>query len=277
MILRFIGYFLYLRKLIGFPATVIFSFYYVVYKSGIIRPKIGMIPVGPIDFYFTSVKQFAGLFMEIFLKQYYYLKKTDLPIKVIDCGANIGVSLLYIKLMAPNAQVKCFEPNPAALAILNKNIQANGWGKDVSVRPYALGKTKGRAEFFVDRDEATSYGASLSKYMAGKHALVSFPVQIDRLSDYISGPIDFLKVDIEGAEFDVLEDLSENNKLADISQIQFEYHYHPKFFPKPLSEILEILKQAGFQTKIKEVKNPNLIARKDFLSASMVYGWKSGR
>ena len=276
MISRVIGYFSYLRKLIGFRAAIIFSFYYVVYKSGIIRPKIGRIPIGPINFYFTSIKQFAGLFMEIFFKGYYHLEKTNLPIEAIDCGANIGVSLLYIKLMAPNACVKCFEPNPAALAILKKNIQVNGWGKDVIVYPYALGKTKGRAEFFVDRDEATSYGASLSKYMAGKHALVSFPVQIDRLSDYISGPIDFLKIDIEGAEFDVLEDLSENNKLVDISQIQFEYHYHPKFFPKPLSEILELLKHTGFQTKIKKVKNPNPIAGKDSLSASMVYSWKAG-
>lgn len=276
MISRVIGYFSYLRKLLGFRATLIFSFYYIIYKSGIIRPKIGRIPVGPVNFYFTSIKQFAGLFMEIFFKKYYYLEKTDLPIEAIDCGANIGVSLLYIKLMAPNARVRCFEPNPSALAILKKNIQANGWEKDVVVYPYALGKIKGKAEFFVDRDERTSYGASLNKYMAGKRPLISFTVDTDCLSDYILGPIDFLKIDIEGAEFDVLEDLAEKNKMSSISQIQMEYHYHPEFFSRSLAEVLKFLEAAGFRTTVKATKKPHSVAGKDSLSAYMVYASRNG-
>lgn len=266
-----------MRKLLGFRAAVIFCSYYLFYKTGIVKRKYYKIPVGPVSFYFTSLKQFAGLFMEIFFKEYYYLKKTNLSIEAIDCGANIGVSLLYIKLMAPNARVKCFEPNPAALAILKKNIQVNDWEKDVIVYPCALGKTKGQAEFFVDQDEPTSYGASLNKYLAAKRPLNSFPVDIVCLSDYIKGPIDFLKIDIEGAEFDVLEDLSEKNKMASISQIQLEYHHHPEFFPKPLSEMLEILEHAGFQTKVRVVKESHSVESKNSLSASMVYGWRDKR
>ncbi len=275
MISRTAGYFSHLRKLLGFRAALIFSVYYFLYKSGTVRLKLYKIPVGPFDFYFTSVKHFAGLFMEIFFKGYYHLEKTDISLEAIDCGANIGVSLLYIKLMAPRARVKCFEPNPAALTLLNKNIEANGWQNDVIVYPYALGKTKGRVEFFVDRDDASSYGASLSKYLASRRPLNSFLVDIVCLSDYITGLIDFLKIDIEGAEFDVLEDLIETNKMRDISQIQLEHHYHPEFFKKSLDEMLKLLEGAGFQFKVRTVREPRSVSAKDQLSAYMVYAGRN--
>jgi len=277
MILRIAGYFSYLRKLLGFRAAAVFSAYYVFYKSRILRPKFYRIPVGPINFHFTSVKQFAGLFAEIFFKEYYYLEKTDLPIETIDCGANIGVSLLYIKLMAPKARVKCFEPNPAALAVLKENIKENGWEKEVSAYPYALAKTKGGADFFIERDEKTSYGASLFEYMAGKRPLVSFAVNTDCLSNYIMGPVDFLKMDIEGGEFDVLEDLSEKNKMADISKIQLEYHYNPEFSRRSLAEMLKFLESAGFRTTVKATKEPHSVIGKDSPHAYMVYAWRQER
>lgn len=68
---------------------------------------------------------------------------------MIDCGANIGVSLLYIKIRAPRARVSCFEPNPAARAVIEKNITANNLEKDVQIFPYALGKKKVRQNFLL--------------------------------------------------------------------------------------------------------------------------------
>lgn len=262
---RLFGYFSSVRKLLGLRAALVFSAYYGLYTSHVLRPALYRMPVGPYNFYCASIKQFAGLFMEIFLQHYYALEKTDAPIRVIDCGANIGVSLLYIKLMAPHAHVKCFEPNPSACEILEKNIKANGWGDAITVYPYALAKTKGVAELYIDRDRERNSGASLSKYLAQKRQLDAISVNTVCLSDYIDGPVDFLKMDIEGAEFDVLEDLAEKNKLASISQIQLEYHYHPEFFPRPLSDMLALLERAGFQTKTKATSSSR---------ASMVYAWR---
>ncbi|MBX4189734.1 FkbM family methyltransferase [Candidatus Parcubacteria bacterium] len=271
MISRVLGYFSYLQKLLGFRAALTFFVYYIFYKSGVAhRSKWCRIPLGQIVFYSPSLKQFAGLFNEIFFKGYYHLEKTNLPIEVIDCGANIGVSLLYIKLMAPHAHVICFEPNPASFAALNKNIKANHWEKEVVAYPYALGKNKGTSDFFVERQEETSYSASLSKHMAGKHELVSFPVRVDLLSSYINKPVDFLKIDIEGAEFDVLEDLFERHKLADISEIQLEYHYHPASLHKSLKEIVTFLESSDFAVSVKDTAKSNSVNH-DAISAHMVF------
>ncbi len=275
MILQAGHYFSRVKRLIGFRGAVIFSFYYVWYASGIVRPKLCKIPVGSFIFYAPSIRQFAGLFMEIVIREYYYLDGTTQSIEAIDCGANIGVSLLYIKLRAPNSKVKCFEPNPAALEILRKNITENGWEEDVVVYPYALAKAKGEADFFIERDEATSFGASLSRGMAGKRPLVSFKVRTERLSDYVSKPVDFLKIDIEGGEFDVLEDLAAAGKLNAISQIQMEYHYHPEFFQRRLSELLVFLEKEGFRIAVKATAEPHALLGSDRAHAYMVYAWRN--
>lgn len=272
--LRATEYFSYVRKLLGFRAAVRFSVHYVLYKSRILRPKLYRMPVGPVNFYCKSIKQFAGLFMEIFLREYYYLEKTDVPMEMIDCGANIGVSLLYIKLMAPHARVKCFEPNPSALEILKKNIEANGWGRDVAVYPYALAKTNGVAEFYLDKDEEKNSGASLYKYLGKKSQLVSIHIQTACLSDYIDGPVDFLKMDIEGGEFDVLEELIAQDQMRNISRLQLEYHYHPEFFRKPLTAMLALLESAGFRTAVRATKEPRSVVGKDTAHAYMVYAWR---
>jgi FkbM family methyltransferase len=271
IISRVVGYFSRLHKLLGFRSALIFFAYYLLYKIKKPKGDYHKIPIGPFNFYFTSLKQFAGLFMEIFFKEYYYLGKTDRPIEAIDCGANIGVSLLYIKLRAPYARVKCFEPNPAARAILEKNVRENDWEKEVFVYPYALGKIKGHAEFFVDKNEDTSYGASLSKYLGAKRPITSFTVETDLLSNYIAGPVDFLKIDIEGAEFDVLEDLAKKNKMADISEIQLEYHYQPEFFPRPLFEMWQFLESTGFRVYVKDTAKSNSPGSKDAVRAHMIY------
>lgn len=274
MVFRAFRYFSYVRKLLGFRAAIVFAGYYLLYKSRILRPTLCRMPVGQYDFYCKSIRQFAGLFMEIFLKEYYYLEKTTLPIEAIDCGANIGVGLLYIKLMAPNARVTCFEPNPEAREVLEKNIAANGWGHSVTVHPYALAKKDGTAELYRDQDAEKNSGASLSKYLGKKNFLVSVPVRTVRLSDYIKGSVDLLKMDIEGAEFDVLEDLVERQRMTGISRIQLEYHYHPEFFRRPLSDMLSILERAGFRTAVQATREPHVVVGRDAPCAYMVYAWR---
>src|SRR3989344_4410761 len=180
--LRYIGYFSQLHTLFGFKAASIFILMHIWNK---VRParagKLAHILVGPYVFYFPSLLYFEGLFTEIFFKGTYHLAATPAPIRAIDCGANIGVSLLYIKVSAPQARVLCFEPNPAARAILEKNVAINGWNETVRVLPYALGKEKGTVDFFVDSDMATSSGGSLARYSKNKNELTSYTVEVDIL------------------------------------------------------------------------------------------------
>lgn len=273
---RFFGYFSRLRALIGFRAACIFALAHIV--NNIHPPHTGRlarIPVGSYVFYFPSLSYFEGLFTEIFFKETYYLAYTHKPIQVIDCGANIGVSLLYIKTRAPHARVTCFEPNPAARAILKENIAANGWSNDVQVFPYALGKKKGTVDFFVDEKEATSSGGSTASHLRDKNrGLNSYAVEVDTLSHYIENDIDFLKIDIEGPEFDVLEELAAQQKLRSVAAIQLEYHYIPGFFTRKLSEMLALLESEGFRTFVESNTPPHAIVGRDARHTYMIFAWR---
>lgn len=273
---RFAGYFSQLRTLLGLWAATTFAFAHAWNKmnppSG---EKLAHIPVGRYSFYFPSLEYFTGLFTEIFFKETYYLEPTQKPIRVIDCGANIGVSLLYIKIRAPHACVVCFEPNPAARAVLEKNIEANGWKNEVRVLPYALGKKKGAVDFFVDDKVATSSGGSTARHQKNKgRGLDSYKVEVDTLSHYIDRNIDLLKIDIEGGEFDVLEELTTQDTLRRVSTLQLEYHYVPGYFTRPLSEMLALLESEGFHTFAQANARAHRVTNRDIAHTYMVFAWR---
>ncbi len=68
-----------------------------------------------------------------------------------------------------------------------------------------------------------------------------------RLADWITGPVDLLKVDIEGAEFDVLSDLCMTGKIRRIRRIICEV-YKRDDDERKVSELLSALSQHGFMT-----------------------------
>jgi hypothetical protein len=67
-----------------------------------------------------------------------------------------------------------------------------------------------------------------------------------RLSSFIDGPIDFMKLDVEGAEDEVLKDLVMSSKLRHIEQMVIEYHHHVDKDRDALAGFLATLESAGF-------------------------------
>lgn len=275
-VIRLLGYFSQLRTLLGLKAACAFAIDHL--QNKLQPPQKGVlahVSVGPYVFYFPSLDYFVGLFTEIFFKETYFIPYTEKSIRVIDCGANIGVSLLYIKIRAPHAHVVCFEPNPAARAVLEKNIAANNWGGDVQVFPYALGKEKGTAQFFVENNVATSSGGSVSSYLEKKGRILdSYTVEVDMLSHYINDTVDLLKIDIEGGEFDVIEDLIAHNTLRFVATMQLEYHYIPGFVTRPLSEMLTLLEKSGFHTFVEPTAPPHQVVGHETPHAYMIFAWR---
>lgn len=274
---KYIGHFSQLRALIGLRGAVAFSLRHIWNKFNPPRDgKLASVPVGPYVFYFPSIDYFVGLFNEIFFQETYYIIPTDRSIQVIDCGANIGLSLLYIKLRAPKAHVLCFEPNPSAVAVLKQNILANNWNDEVKVFPYALGKEKGAAEFFVENKEATSSGGGIANYQKdNSRGLTSYTVEVDILSHYIDNDVDFLKMDIEGPEFDVLEELAVHHMLQHVSSLQLEYHFIPGFFTRTLGETLTLLETNGFHTYVESVAPPHRVIGRTTALTYMIFAWRS--
>lgn len=179
---------------------------------------------------------------EIFLeKTYQFNSKKENPL-ILDCGANIGLSAIFFKRLYPKAKVIAFEADTDIAKILKSNLHSFGFG-DVEIVPKAVWTENTVLSFKSDG----SVGGQISEEGEG-----TTKIDAVRLKDYLTSEIDFLKIDIEGVEYDVLIDCAEN--LVNVNNIFIEYHSFLKNEQK-LDEILLILKKAGFKYYIKEAWN----------------------
>jgi FkbM family methyltransferase len=178
------------------------------------------------------------LFMkkEIFENEIYKFSSSSQEPFIIDCGANIGLSVLYFKNIFPKSKITAFEPDPKIFSILKSNMNAYGYG-DVQLLQKGLWDSPGKLKFF-------SEGADGGRIISGQEYAQAIEVETVRLSDYLDRQVDFLKIDIEGAETEVLEE--SRHKLKNVKNLFVEYH---SFSDKAqsLDRILAILKEAGFR------------------------------
>jgi FkbM family methyltransferase len=186
------------------------------------------------------------LYREIFVRQNYrFDSETPAPV-IYDCGANLGMATLFFKFAYPNSRIKCFEPDPKTFALLQKNISDN---QLQSVEPFnvALWNEDGAVDFFVDSADPGSLLMSTSPSRMHSQAI---QVPARRLSEFIDGEIEFLKLDVEGAELRVLQELSEAGKISMIRQMAIEYHHRIPGERSAMSSCLGILEESGFEYQI---------------------------
>lgn len=147
----------------------------------------------------------------------------------IDCGANLGV---YTALLArTGARVYAFEPDPVAFARLKKRCAAL---PNVTLIPKAVGTAAGAATLYRLKDFATdpeekSQSSSLLDFKPNIDPASGIAVELVDLVAFIKAldrPVSILKVDIEGAEFDLLQALIEAGCMDRIGAAFVETHDH---------------------------------------------------
>jgi FkbM family methyltransferase len=195
--------------------------------------------------YFNTLK---GLFYEIFVSQCYWFTTVNPEPKIIDCGSHYGQSILYFKKMYPKAKIICFEPDKHTFSTLTKNINTNNI-QDVEMNNMAVSDFEGEMDFYNMEGVKSSIVMSTVKDRISNG--IKSRVKATRLSKYIDEPIDFLKMDIEGAELSVLKELVKSDKLKHIKQMVIEYHHHIKESEDNFSHTLELLESNGFGYQIE--------------------------
>jgi len=189
-----------------------------------------------------DLPSFIWQFKEIFVDEIYkFESSSDAPI-IYDCGANIGISALFFKKLFPKAKIKAFEADPQIASILKSNLQKNNIN-DVEVIEKAVWINYEGIYFGVEGAD----GGSIYKTNDRKIIVESI-----KLKDFIDAEskIDFLKMDIEGSEFEVIKDCDKS--LGKVKNIFIEYHSF-RNMPQKLSEILKILEANNFRYYLQNV------------------------
>src|SRR5262245_51034555 len=92
---------------------------------------------------------FYMLCKDIFIKKLYeFDAKTSSP-RILDCGGNIGMSVLYFKRRYPDSRIVVFEPDPAVFPYLSDNVRHNGLN-NVTLVHAAVSKEEGKLAFYSD-------------------------------------------------------------------------------------------------------------------------------
>jgi len=192
---------------------------------------------------------FIGQYNSIIKQQIYRFNCDHEDPFIIDCGANIGISLIYFCRLYPKSNIIAFEADKKVFSFLSKNMKNSPYSNQVVLVNKAVWKEEGIISFNPD-------GAD-----GGQITDENEPVKYDleklescRLYSYLDRPVDFLKIDIEGAEKEVIVDCAD--RLCNVKQIFVEYHSAPGK-EQDLDTILRILRTNGFRYFIQQATIDN--------------------
>jgi FkbM family methyltransferase len=182
----------------------------------------------------------SDLYEDIFVNRVYDFESDRTDPLILDCGSNIGMSVLFFKHRYPNSRIVAFEPDPTILNFLHENIALNNL-EDVDVVNAALAAREGSITLNSDGGAASHLVGFQPD--GSSTEWVPFVVPCVRLSDYVTENVDFMKMNIEGAEYEVLAECEP--VIRRIHQMNIEYHRLPGV-PCTLHAILDLLHRNGF-------------------------------
>lgn len=139
---------------------------------------------------------------------------------IVDIGANMGSFTVYAAMTNPDAQIYSFEPEKRNFDFLKQNIAINSLEKRVHAFPCAVSSSQGQRKMAIRSSPLNSLVVE-----NGENALQSVDcVSLQSvLSDQGLDTIDLLKMNCEGAEYEILENCSAAD-FARLRNIRLEYH-----------------------------------------------------
>lgn len=179
----------------------------------------------------------AYIYQEIFVNGCYDIQLPSKP-HILDVGANTGLFALRMKQQYPNASIQCFEPEPSNFQQLEALIASNRLSDVTPVRK-AIAARAGTAPLYLHNSNIGGHS------LHGKGW--SIPVELVTLADFVGERCDLLKLDIEGAEYDIIMALDAS--LA--SRIQ-RIIYEPMADRFNIQEVNQHLESLGYQAVVRK-------------------------
>ncbi len=204
----------------------------------------------PLTLHHSSTDDPIFLFREIVRERCYTLAHFYQPSNqdtVIDLGANIGVFMLHLVQQAPGIQVHCFEPSSRSRAQLQTQVNVNHLHETISIYPYAVSDRIGIATL-----ACTNSSKDQSLFASTSDGSLVEQVNTLSLQEAIElcgvKQIDLLKMDVEGAEIEIVEGASAA-LWQKVRRVVCEYH--DRFRPGCCDRVSACLRSHGFRVEIQ--------------------------
>lgn len=189
---------------------------------------------------------FLSAWDEIFVNRIYETREATgaLPC-LVDAGANIGLAALFWKWRYSNFKYVGFEPDPKVAACCRENLRA--WQIDGELHEVALAGREGNSWFQPDHAD----GGKLTDTRS-VDGVQAFEVKLRRLSTFLPESVDLLKLDIEGAEGEVLAEIAPC--LPRVKALFVEWHSRAE--TEGLGRAIGLLESAGFDCFLQVAAGP---------------------
>jgi FkbM family methyltransferase len=177
------------------------------------------------------------IYSEVFEHQCYRIPVARPPATILDLGANIGLSAIYLARCFPDAHLACVEPAPENLRLLSRNLELNGVEADVISA--AVDAKDGKV--WLERS-SLDYGHKIAA-AGNRPSPALFEANAMSIQSILQrlnwNRIGLLKMDIEGHEKILLTRNSDWLHLVDTLCLEL----HDEF---PASELMRVAKDFGF-------------------------------
>ncbi|MDR0567350.1 MAG: FkbM family methyltransferase [Prevotellaceae bacterium] len=207
----------------------------------------GYFPLRGKKFKFSHAPSFADMAEEIFEQEIYQFKTDSERPYIIDGGANIGLSMAYFAEKFPNAQIIGFEPDKVIFPILKENMEQLD-NRNVRIYEKAVWYEDTVLDFYSEQALAGSAMIDFNNHQN------KIKVEAVNFNKFLNRKVDFLKLDIEGAENEVIFKIADN--LRFVENMFLEYHELDSR-NQNLQDILLLLKEKGFSYTIKVANDVN--------------------
>jgi FkbM family methyltransferase len=159
----------------------------------------------------------AGTIAVVFVRRHYgRLGKERV---IVDIGANVGVFSIYAASRCPSAVVFSYEPIPSNFRMLCTNIKANGFSGRIKASSLGVAAHSGSRRIYMSSSPAHSFVQSL---VSQESEIIQCTTLGELIQDNGIECIDILKLNCEGAEYEILHGAPE--ALRQVRNIRMEYH-----------------------------------------------------
>jgi FkbM family methyltransferase len=170
-------------------------------------------------------------------------------IQFLDVGANMGYYSLGLARINPLLNVQAFEPQPKTHSVLSKNITSNELGKQITTHNIGLGSKQETLTMFIPAFTGSGGGsfADLHSEEGQSGEVVVLVKPLDEILP-IDLPIDLIKIDVEGFEYEMLQgSLKTLVKFKPTIVIELLRKWMKPFGKHP-QDVIELLKPLGYET-----------------------------